>query len=103
MGVHARGAARAPRRWHAGRAGGLRGRSSWPLTHAAAHPPPARPTHLPPVADKHLEWIARLMAVANAVLDAFRRAKAWAMSQGALVAAIAVLLLALLLRWLGWL
>lgn len=43
------------------------------------------------------------MAVANAVLDAFRRAKAWAMSQGALVAAIAVLLLALLLRWLGWL
>lgn len=65
---------------------------------------PARPPACPaPPADKHLEWIARLMGCVNAVLDGFRAAKAWAMSQGALALAVAVLLLAILLRWLGWL
>lgn len=42
------------------------------------------------------------MAWANAALDFYRRAKAWAMSQGALTLAVVVLLIALLLRWLGW-
>lgn len=54
-------------------------------------------------ADKHLELIARLMGGFNAALDAYRALKAWLLSQGALALAVAVLLLALLLRWLGWL
>lgn len=58
------------------------------------------PTTLP--ADKHLELIARLMGWANAALDFYRRAKAWVLSQGALTLAVLVLLIALLLRWLGW-
>ena len=56
---------------------------------------------LPP-ADKHLELIARLMGWVNGALDTYRRAKAWALSQGALMLALLVLVVALLLRWLGW-
>lgn len=55
------------------------------------------------VSDKHLELIARLMSYVNAVVAMYRRTKAVVMSQGALALALAVLLLAVLLRWLGWL
>lgn len=77
---------------------------------ALAVPPPSAPTDLqpprpvlPPAADKHLELIARVMGWANAALDAYRRAKAFVLSQGGLALAILVLVVALLLRWLGWL
>ncbi len=53
-------------------------------------------------ADKHLELIARLMGWFNAVVATYRRAKAWALSQGALALAILVLVVAVLLRLLGW-
>jgi hypothetical protein len=53
-------------------------------------------------ADKQLELIARLMSYVNAVLNAYRRARDWVFSQGALALAVLVLLAALLLRWLGW-
>lgn len=49
-----------------------------------------------------MELIARLMSYVNAVLNAYRRARDWVFSQGALALAVAVLLVALLLRWLGW-
>ena len=65
-------------------------------------PSPCFPPALPASADKHLEIIARVMAFVNALLTAYRRAKAWALSQGALAIAIAVLVVALVLRWLGW-
>ena len=42
------------------------------------------------------------MGWVNGVLDAYRRAKAWALSQGALIFALLALAVALLLRWLGW-
>lgn len=64
--------------------------------------PTTHPLTSPYQADKHLELIARLMAWFNAVLDAYRRAKAWVMSQGGLAVAVLVLLMAVLLRWLGW-
>lgn len=54
-------------------------------------------------ADKHLEMMAKLMAWINAAIDFYRRAKAWVLSQGALAVAVLVLVVALLLRWLGWL
>ncbi|PSC71444.1 outer envelope 61-like [Micractinium conductrix] len=54
------------------------------------------------VSDKHLELIARLMAWVNTVIGAWRTAKAWVMSQGALALALLILLVAVLLRWLGW-
>jgi len=54
------------------------------------------------VSDKHLQWIASTMRVINVVVDAYLQAKAWAMGNGALSLAILVLLIALLLRWLGW-
>lgn len=54
------------------------------------------------LADKQLELLARLMTWVNAAIDFYRRAKAWVLSQGALTLAILVLVVALLLRWLGW-
>lgn len=72
----------------------------------AACTPPALPhatmtPYLLP-ADKHLELIARLMGWFNAVVATYRRAKAWALSQGALALAILVLVVAVLLRLVGW-
>lgn len=62
------------------------------------------PRHTTPChADKHLELMARLMGWVNAAIDMYRRTKAWVLSQGALALAILVLIVALLLRWLGWL
>ncbi|KAL4458511.1 hypothetical protein ABPG75_013376 [Micractinium tetrahymenae] len=54
------------------------------------------------VSDKHLELIARLLRWFNAVVAAYQRAKAWVMSQGALTLAALVLVVAVLLRLLGW-
>lgn len=55
------------------------------------------------VSDRQLEWIARIMAVVNFIVATYQRARAWAMSNGALVVAIVLLLVALFLRWRGWL
>jgi hypothetical protein len=47
--------------------------------------------------------MARLMGYVNAALAAYRRAKEWVFSQGALAVALLVLIIAVLLKWLGWL
>ena len=62
-------------------------------------------SRLPPLllpADSQLELIARVVGWLNAVMDAFQGARAWLVARPAVLAALAVLLLALLLRWLGW-
>lgn len=53
-------------------------------------------------ADKQLEVVARLVGWFNAAVAAYQRARAWVLSQGALALAILVLVVAVLLRLLGW-
>jgi tetratricopeptide (TPR) repeat protein len=54
------------------------------------------------VSDRQLEWVARAARGYSAAVDGWRRARALAASSAALVAAVLVLLLALFLRWRGW-
>ena len=69
-------------------------------TDSPRHTPRLPPLLLP--ADSQLELIARVVGWLNAVMDAFQGARAWLVARPAVLAALAVLLLALLLRWLGW-
>ena len=66
----------------------------------AFHAAPAAP--LPACSDRHLELIAKLMRCYNAVMAAYQQLRAWIVSNGALAVALLVLLLALLLKWLGF-
>ncbi len=53
--------------------------------------------------DHHLELIARITGWVNTAIDGYQRARAWALGNAALVAALVVLAAAVLLRYLGWL
>lgn len=54
------------------------------------------------MSDQQMEALARITRYINILIDAFQKAKAFVLSQGLMVAALMVLLLAILLRWLGW-
>ena len=54
------------------------------------------------LSDRQLEWISRLTAAVNAVVEVYQRAKAWAMANTAMALALVLLLLFLFCRWLGW-
>jgi hypothetical protein len=55
------------------------------------------------VSDMQLEWIARLTAIVNFIIDLYQRMRAWAVSNGAMAVALVLLILFLFCRWLGWL
>lgn len=52
--------------------------------------------------DTHVELLARLFRYYNRVVAAYQAARAWVASNAVLALGIIVLVLALLLRWLGW-
>jgi hypothetical protein len=54
------------------------------------------------VSERQLAWVARLAALVNFLLDAYQRARAWAAANAALALALAALVLAIFLRWRGW-
>lgn len=55
------------------------------------------------ISDTHLHIISRLMKVINAVIGVYNSVKAFATSHAAMTMAIVVLVIAVVLRWLGWL
>ena len=55
------------------------------------------------VSEKQLEWIAKLSAVVNAIIDTYQRVRAWAVSNAAMSIALILLLVFLICRWMGWL
>jgi hypothetical protein len=54
------------------------------------------------MSDSQLEWMTKVAAWMGMAAEAVQRVRRWARSHGALVVALVVLLLAVLLRWLGW-
>lgn len=55
------------------------------------------------VSEKQLEWIAKLSAVVNAIIDTYQRVRAWAVSNAAMSIALILLIVFLICRWMGWL
>ncbi|GAB4821916.1 hypothetical protein N2152v2_008962 [Parachlorella kessleri] len=55
------------------------------------------------MSEQHIQMLARLTGYLNRAIDLYQSAKALVLSQGLLVLSLAMLLLAVLLRWLGWL
>lgn len=52
--------------------------------------------------DKHLELLSKLMRYYNAAAEAYARFRAWLASNGALALALLIIVIAVLLKWLGW-
>ena len=81
-----------------------------PILHPTALPPPT--SHLAQakkmadsmgnMSESHMELLAKLTRWVNRAIDAYQAAKAALLSQGLLVLALLVLLLAVVLRWAGW-
>ena len=54
------------------------------------------------VGGRTLEWVARLAAVINWIIDVYSKVKAWAMSNGAMAIALVLLIMVVLMRLFGW-
>lgn len=54
------------------------------------------------VSDRQLEWLARLSALINQIIDVYQKARAWVRNNTAVALAILALVLYLVLKWLGW-
>lgn len=52
--------------------------------------------------DKQLEWIGRLIKGVSTVMMMYKKTRAWMSGNAMVVLALAILVVGLLLRWLGW-
>lgn len=54
------------------------------------------------ISDNQLAWVAKITAIINTIIMIYQTIKAWIFSQNAMLIAVLVLLLALFIRYLGW-
>jgi hypothetical protein len=54
------------------------------------------------MSEQQMQLLARMTGYVNRAIDLYQRAKAMVLSRGLLVLSLLVLLLAVLLRWAGW-
>lgn len=60
------------------------------------------PLQLDKLSPTQMQWLMAAATYTQRALQAAQRARAWLAARPLVMAAIAVLFLALLLRWLGW-